>query len=323
MVNGAACFICGVHQDDAEFNSEHVFPNWMLRHYGLQNHYVNLPNDVGHKYTTYKVPCCKSCNTLMAREFESPISELVRDGYEAITDHLRTDGPLRLFVWLNLIFLKAHLRDRMLPLQLDRRKGSELLSGAYAWEDLHHVHCVARSFYSDTILDASAYGSLIIVPAKVSKPSALFDYKDIYQGQVLLLRMDQIAILGVLNDAGAVNSMAKDMISKIDGPLSPIQLREIFAHFVYINRRLAERPTFMTNANVQRNELTITSDHPEQVSLEQHDPSELGGIILASVEDLLDSYNATDDRDSIRQGKWTSLFRPDGSFNSNSMEPPA
>jgi hypothetical protein len=323
MVNGGACFICGVHQDDAEFNSEHVFPNWMLRRYGLQNQYVNLPNDVGHKYTSYKIPCCKSCNSIMAHEFESPISELVRNGYEAIMNHLRTDGPRRLFIWLNLVFLKAHLRDNMLPLYPDRRKGPELLSSAYAWEDLHHVHCVARSFYSGTVLDASAYGSLIIVPAKVSNQFTLFDYKDTYNGQTLFLRMDRIAIFAVLNDAGAANSIAKNMISKVDGPLSPIQLREIFAHLVYVNRSLVKRPTFMTNVKVQRNELRITSDHPEQVSLEEHEPSKLGNIILASIEDLLDFYNATDDRDTIGQGKWTSLFRSDGSFNSNSMEVPA
>jgi hypothetical protein len=60
IVEGGACFICGAHRGTVEFNDEHVLPNWILKRYGLHNKYINLPNDAGHRYGNYKIPCCKS-----------------------------------------------------------------------------------------------------------------------------------------------------------------------------------------------------------------------------------------------------------------------
>ena len=310
IVEGGACFICGIQPGDADFNAEHVLPNWIIKRYGLQNDLINLPNDEGHRYTGYKIPCCKSCNSFMGDTFEVPISELFDRGYEALVEHLRQEGPLRLFTWLNLIFLKAHLRDKMLPLHLDRRRGSEALSNSYRWEELHHIHCVARSFYSHATLTPSAYGSLLVLPAQIAAPYTQFDYKDSYQAQTLLLRMGGVAVLTVLNDACAVVNAAQGLLARINAPLSPLQLREVFAHLAYINLSLEHRPEFITNAKAQTNELLITCQHPDKVSLKPYEPAALGQIMLECVQDYLDFYNLTIDRDAISQGRWTFLPSP-------------
>jgi hypothetical protein len=61
----------------------------------------------------------------MSRELETPVRALIDQGHNALSDHLRWEGPQLLFVWLALIFLKTHLRDKTLYHHLDRRKGGD------------------------------------------------------------------------------------------------------------------------------------------------------------------------------------------------------
>src|SRR5689334_20796603 len=80
------------------------------------------------------------------KEIEAPISELIGRGHHAVCEHLEHEGPWLFFVWFNLIFVKTHLMDRTLRLHQDRRKPDDRISDHYTWEQLHHIHCVARSF---------------------------------------------------------------------------------------------------------------------------------------------------------------------------------
>jgi len=317
IVDGGACFICGAQPGTTEFNSEHILPNWIIRRYGLHNKQVNLPNDTGHRYT---IPCCKSCNDTMSAEFEKPISEIVKQGYDALVNYIRQEGPRKLFVWLSLIFLKAHLKDRLLPLHPDPREGSARISDVYAWEDLHHIHCIARSFYSGAVLDPSAYGSVFILPAKAADPFTAFDYIDLYRAQTLLLRMDGIALLAVLNDACACFNALQEMFTNISAPLSPLQLRELFARLADANLSLETRPMFKSNIKAKEQRVIISSDHPETMSFKQPDPGQLGTILLHSVQEVLTALGAIDDVDAISQGKWSSLYSPDGTFNNGNIE---
>ena len=127
---GDCCFICGASPGQVEFNDEHVLPEWLLRRYNLFSRRISLPNDVTVKYGSYTVPCCMVCNSRMGEEIEKPISELVAAGREAVRRDLYENSPLKFFVWLALIYLKTHLKDRQLRFHLDQRKGwRKLLMG--------------------------------------------------------------------------------------------------------------------------------------------------------------------------------------------------
>jgi hypothetical protein len=322
VVEGDCCFICGTHPDEAPFNEEHVLPNWILKRYILHGREINLPNDSGYKYGRYKIPCCQACNLRMADQFETPISALVDQGYQAFTDYLLQEGPWRVFVWLSLIFLKTHLKDKDLRRHLDPRQGTSVISDAYAWEELHHIHCVARSFYTGCELDASALGSLLILPAKCADHFEPFDYRDIYDAQALLLRLDDIALFAVLNDSCAAYNVVGTMLQRITGFLSPLQLRDVLAQLVFINLSLKERPTFHTEVMPAEGRCVISAKHSSQVALTDHDPRKLGQIQFECCKDVLAFFQATDDLEAIKQGRWSSLFRADGSFCDDSMEKP-
>lgn len=314
IVEGGACFICGARRDAVEFNDEHVLPNWILKRYKLHNESINLPNGAGHKYGSYKIPCCKSCNSLMSDIYEVPISKVTASGYEPFVDFL-AENPWKVFTWLSLIFVKAHLRDNMLRLNLDARKGNEPLSQLYAWEDLHHVHCMARSFYSGVELEPSAFGSMIVLPASTAEQWMPFDFKDVYRSQTMLLRMDEIAIFVVFNDACAVMNIVNPVISKVTGKPAPFQLREIFAHLVYGNQLLETRPVFSTQFRSDPERLVIASDCPKPVTIGDFDAERFGFINYSCNEDLFGIYGASNDQcESISKGTATTLFRDDGNF---------
>jgi hypothetical protein len=143
ICEGNCCFICGVSPDKAQFNNEHILPEWILRKYNLFSRSLELPNGTVYRYDQYTVPCCQKCNDHMGRFFEEPLSALINKGYGAVAQFLRTNpiGAWPIFMWLALIFIKTHLKDKNLRLHRDLRLPDEKIADLYTWTDLHHIHC--------------------------------------------------------------------------------------------------------------------------------------------------------------------------------------
>jgi hypothetical protein len=214
---------------------------------------ITLPNRAGLTYGSYTVPCCSECNALMAAEFETPIRELVGDGYKAVVNHLKREGPGLLFRWLALTFLKTHLKDRELRFHLDSRVGGDKIADFYAWKELHHIHCVARSFFTGAELDPTVLGSIFVFPAQTNAAWGDFDYRDIYEGRSIHIRLGEVGIVAVLNDSGAAsNLLADSLLSKITGALSPAQSLELMARMAWVNLRLKDRPQYVSHLEGDR-----------------------------------------------------------------------
>jgi hypothetical protein len=236
------CFICGASPNSVTFNQEHVIPDWILTEYNLHSRRITLPNESPLRYGQFTVPCCADCNAQMGDVFEKPISQLMKRGFSEVTAHLVQGGIEQIFQWLSLIYLKTHLKDRHLRFHLDRRKDDMTLADMYDWRDLHHIHCVARAFFTGAKIAPEALGSIFVFPARNIEPDVNFDYADSYEGRTILLRLGEIAFIAVLNDSCAVWSLMQDDIRRIAGPLSSIQLRELMARMAYTNMRLRYRP---------------------------------------------------------------------------------
>jgi hypothetical protein len=118
---GSCCFICGAKPGEKPFNNDHILPEWLLRRYNLFARTITLPNGNMVRYDRYTVPCCVDCNSLMGREIEQPISDAVHAGSEPLAEFIRDGGGLNMFIWMGLIFLKTHLKDRTFRVHLDQR----------------------------------------------------------------------------------------------------------------------------------------------------------------------------------------------------------
>ncbi len=321
IVQGNCCFICGVNPESATFNDEHVLPDWLLRKYQLHDKTITLPNGTTFRYGGFTVPCCVQCNALMGEQFENPISALFAKGAAAVNQELKESGPWRLFCWMCLIFVKTHLKDKALNFHLDTRKGNEKIGELHDWGQLHHIHCMARSFYTGCKLSPETMGSLLVLPAKVRPHYESFDYVDLSFAKTMLLRIDDIAIIAVLDDSQGALSFFHDKLDMIGGALSPLQAREIAAHFASINIHLAERTVFSTEFDVLSGECGIVARRPSQLMLSDWDSEILGQIMSRVCEELLVVFpNKSELLENIRTGRHTFLVDDNGDFVGNSME---
>jgi hypothetical protein len=316
IVEGDCCFICGCSPEGNFFNDEHVIPDWLLREFELQNDQITLPNTFGFKYSKYKVPCCASCNTLLGKQFETPISNLLKRGYGAVCDHLKQNGPWLFYFWLSLIFFKTHLKDRSLRLALDKRKGTDKIADIYDWSTMHHIHCVVRSVYTKIPIDSVVMGSFFLLPAKMANYIRPFDYGDFFFTKTIFLRCNEMVFFCAIDDACATYTLMKDKaLARITGPLSPIQIRETMARMSYANSLFFPRPQFFTI--LKDGFPIITANIPEFVETEKEDAARLGAMMYhLCAEDVKKWKIENKDYilENLKLGKWTFTFYENGDF---------
>lgn len=262
----------------------------------------------------------------MGEKIEQPIRELINQGFNAVAEHIQqNNGYWLFFVWLNLIFLKTHLKDKSLKLHRDSRQGNGKISDFYTWERLHHVHCIARSFYTGCKLDfKKVMGSFLLLPAKVNKDYyESFDYTDLYDSKAVLLRLDDICFITILNDSCFSLFCFQNYLELISGALSPIQLREILAHLAFINLNLKERPTFYSKTDFKREHYEISANVPELIAMNDYDRSDFGAILDYCTKAYLDQAANPDIefiKEQVKQGKYTFLVDKENRFISESIE---
>lgn len=325
IVEGDCCFICGRRRDQVPFNDEHVIPDWVLRKAGLYERQITLPNGTLYRYRNYKVPCCVPCNSLMGTTFELPLSKLFERGYDAVAEHLRTrEGITQLFIWLAFIYLKTHLKDLSLRAHQDRRMPDRQIADVYDWENLHHIHCVARSYLAKVAIDPEVIGSVLLMPAKAGPDGDQFDYADNYRARTLFLRIGDVALFAVLNDARAVLQFRTDpgqahlglpLLTSITHELSPIQARELAAELVYTNLRIEDRPVFKTVVDPLTEEATIIAETPEGYHLSAGSREFYGELLYYFCGNRISSI-AQPERSEIearvKDGRFSFLWSEDG-----------
>ena len=307
---GDCCFICGASRSKTKFSKEHILPKWILKKYGLFSEEITLPNKRPLKYDKYTVPCCQECNSLMGEKIEQPVRELINRGFDAVAEYIHKNGYRLFFVWLNLIFLKTHLKDKKCNLHLDSRQGNGMISDFYPWERLHHIHCIARSFYTRCQLDSQVMGSFLLLPATVEDHYDNFDYGDLYDSKAVLLRLDDICFITILNDSGFSHYCFQNYLKLISGALSPIQLREIQAHLAFINLNLKERPQFYSKTDFKREHYEILANLPDQIVINNYQRSDFGAILDYCCKAYLDQAINPDIesiKEQVKQGEYTFL----------------
>lgn len=322
---GECCFICGAKPDERRFNNEHILPHWLLRRYDLFGKTISLPNEGTVRYDRYTVPCCAECNSLMGKEVEGPISEVVRGGADAINDFVENGGLLKIIVWMGLIFLKTHLRDRAHKVHLDARKGDERIADDYDWADLHHLHTVVRCFYTGCFVEREAVGSFLATSIKAQASPDRFDFSDLSVAQTMLLRLDDVAMLTVFNDSGGAMNYFWQKLQKITGPVSELQLREIMVDLAYLNLHLKDRPTFRTECDHINEQCRIVAQRP-QLALGDLDQKMRGAMLYHAVRHALPHMKVRDRTEvevleAIKAGSFSFLFNDKGEFIEEQLAP--
>lgn len=322
---GECCFICGVKPRERPFNNEHILPEWLLRRYDLFARTITLPNEGTVRYDRYTVPCCAECNSLMGRVIEKPISDVLQRGGDAVNDFVSKGDLLKIFVWMGLIFLKTHLKDRTQRVHMDTRKGNEKIADDYQWDHLHHIHSVVRCFYTECFVEVEAIGSFLSVPVKAQASSERFDFGDLYLAQTMFLRLDDIALLTVFDDSGGAMNYFWKKLEKITGPVSELQLREIMVELAFLNLHLKERPTFHTKCDLENETCRVVGRRPT-LDLVDMDLQVRGQLLRHAMRHALPHITLAgrshdEVLEAIKAGTFTFLFNDDGQFIGEPWKP--
>jgi hypothetical protein len=307
---GDCCFICGAKPGEKPFNDEHVFPEWLLRRLDLFDKSITLPNRATIRYDRYTVPCCTDCNSTMGREIEEPVSEAVGMGVDALVEFINR-RPLAIAIWMRLIFVKTHLKDRMMRLHLDERKGREKIGELYPWDHLHFTHSFARSFYTNSLIPRDAFGTAMVLPVKRVFSEHRFDFADNFIGQTMLLRLDDVALLAVFDDCGGVHGLMSSRLARITGPVSDAQLRELFVEMAWLNMHLKDRPALGIEIDLEQEVSKFTCDLPPSPELIELDFALRGSLYHQYLGDLVPDEET---KSVVKAGKFTLLFDRDGEF---------
>lgn len=323
IVEGDCCFICGIRPNQAEFNNEHILPKWLLKKYNLFNRKIGLPNLSMYRYDRYIVPCCMQCNTLMNTKIEQPIQQLLEKGYNEVAEYVKKEGSWLFFVWLSLIFIKTHLKDKSLKHDLKSESSTSTIADPYDWVSFHHIHCVARSFFTMPQLSPNVMGSFLVLHSKTSKHYESYDYRDLYYAKSMFIRLGDITFVTVLNDSCSSVSFVKEFVSKINGYVSPLQIRELLARLAYANIKLKNRPEYFSDINLLREEYTIQAKAADYVELDEPSEIEFGRVMYGCCEDILSatvSVSGESDIELVKKGIYTFILDKDKNFIKNSME---
>ncbi|TMM45828.1 hypothetical protein [Qipengyuania marisflavi] len=302
ICNSKSCFVCGAQPGTTSFNDEHVIPNWLLKRFNLFGKSITLPNGEQHRYGTYKMKCCANCNSLLGESLEQPTSEMLSGGFDGINLQLMDPvyGSLRrkaLYVWLCLLFIKTHLKDKELQQHLDPRIGSQKIADQYVWQMLHHIHCVARFPYVGGEICSELIGTMAWFRIQDDMVADEFDYFDLTYDSTIVLRIGDIGIVAVLTDAGKCSLMLRDVLSEVRGKtLTMVQLRELGARLALANRQLLNKPHFYTAVDRRQEppRVAICVQPDPTLECEDLDAEQLGEIMAFALQNFMGNLQVND-----------------------------
>jgi Zn ribbon nucleic-acid-binding protein len=119
------------------------------------------------------------------------------------------NGPLKFFVWLALIYFKAHLKDKYLRFNLGQRlPAKKIADSLQLWNHLHHFHCISRCFYNNATIAKEVFGSMLVLSIKTNSGQDNFYFANLYAARTMMLILGNVVIITVFDDScGAVNGL--------------------------------------------------------------------------------------------------------------------
>jgi hypothetical protein len=308
VVQGSACFVC-THPIGLE-TREHIIPKWLQRYADISSDSITLPNGSRFRYDKYTVPCCEKCNASLGANVEAPISRAVSEGYESFVTFSQSNREV-LFAWLNLLLVKTHLKDLSLREVKDLRVDKGLIADRYNWLDFHHAHAIARAALYGIEVLPEVIGSITIFPVIEFEKAGKFDYRDHSPSDSIFLRINDIAIISILNDTGKVAEMAAPRIPLEKAP-NLFQTAEILTEYQAASVHLLNRPKFVTLADKATGHCSIKAILPTDIEIADFNLGLYGKLFWMNLQPFLKCRDQngvfiSDKEDEVRSGTLTFL----------------
>ncbi len=282
VVKQKGCFLCGVSEGDADFNREHVIPDWVLKLCNMRERVVTKSSGVTSIYSRHKIPCCIRCNSYLSRHVEIPVSNLLKQHPADALSAFHNDRQTRtmLFGWMALLAYKSLHSDLFANYYDKEQAALTKLGDAYHWRDHHHLNSLCRLAYEECDIDEAALGSfrLLAFPeAQDPLSHESFDFATLFEPASVFIRIKRIGLIALFDDIGAALAVFDGTFVFPEAKGSPryrsIDAREMLAELSTINRFLEGRPLFHTKINGSGEESCVFAQPgwPMQVAFDPSD----------------------------------------------------
>ncbi|MGQ7869802.1 hypothetical protein [Sunxiuqinia sp. sy24] len=132
-----------------------------------------------------------------------------------------------------------------------------------------------------------------------------------------MLQLGEFSIISILNDSSAALNVFMENFKKINGAVTPFQLREIFSHLVFININLKDRPIYYSEYVARKKQYFIRTKFPSGIYLEDENERviSIGMLLRNYAEKIMGNIdNKEEILKEIEEERRSYLFNNEGIF---------
>ena len=232
------CFLTGGPIITAE-EKVHVFPQWLMSRYGLEDKPFKLLDDTFSTYKELMLPCSAKANELYLEPLEKEIEAAFTAGYSEV---IKLD-ELKIFQWVAKWMHGVIFNELQAAMVQQKAEGEEFSVSQSILQRFTNLHVMLQSLALPiTFEDFKPYSLFIF---KVDNDKEEFGYRDEVSTVTYSLRINDFGLLICLQDNGVVSRYQQETYDKIKGEtLHPIQFEEFSARVFYSAYLFNRLPTY-------------------------------------------------------------------------------
>jgi hypothetical protein len=221
------CFLTGQTLNSEE-EKIHVFPQWLMSRYNLEDQPFKLLDESMASYKDLKLPCAASINETYLEPLENEIADAFDKGYEAV----KNLDEVKLFQWAGKLLYGIIFNEVQSGIKLQRSQGEEFNISQSIIHKFSHLHLMLQSLNLPLIFEDFKPFSLFLF--KVNNAENEFGYRDEINTLTFSLRIKDFGLIICMQDNGANQHYHREIAKKIQTKvLHPIQFEEFSGRVFY------------------------------------------------------------------------------------------
>ncbi|MDB5129793.1 hypothetical protein [Mucilaginibacter sp.] len=234
------CPVCGVVLTAKNQTKEHIFPQWMLKAYGLYDEHLILLNGTTIPYRTVTVPFCQKCNGTRFSMLESTVKAIMESG------RIKRADQYPIVIWLIKIYLGIRNLEQRLPMDRRVKNGDNILPDNFFEDQNQVMYTLLQTYHPETTFKGDFPWSFFTYKISSREPED-FWFADNFTYPFITIRLGQTGIICLLTDGGGQYHSMRDMYNSLKRKaLKGVQFRELAARHLYQETLRDYIPQFMT-----------------------------------------------------------------------------